>query len=1186
MGKRQRLFPKASLVQPPSKDSCIQSNLETLPCPPPQLELPWEQDQLPRTEKMTNLNEQPSSNQLSLSSSCSTLSVSASSVSRLKGQAVNTGLFPKLKYQGMRRSFLPKKYHKNASPSPDFRTKAVERPTCSKQFVVPHLMPVHQSKTAVKLKRPHGVTSVTNPLPKISPCRDYRGKPKLPYLKHQPRPLAYASHRVVTAPPIVKQKRAKIVSKPSAPPLSRTSSSSLPPCQSHREVHRRSQHRGRITTALLGKLDLWPKNHVTESPSSEDHAKTTDSEKSSDQSDLRPKPPLQTCPFSKKERPIHRRSETALLSLTLNRNKPARPSFTKFISRGTNTYILWPQNKNTSQGYHQARSSIRCPSDSMIRPRAKSVPSQSLKVWETTVHQNMTTWPNHVAAASPGLDVKVKDTTGPSPLPVQPVTTPVPGLVQSNEITPDLNDRTTVSNGLGHQDATLVSQSGMPQTASVSTTPDVAASSLHTESTPSAGPLDKSPLIAGDHKPRDPFGFDQQVKVPINPHTLFPSLIFSEQAAESIIGLNFQALMELENQSTYEVKPDSQNLSQPNPNDQVLSSPILDHQSNPVPDDKAKVILSPDSHHWMKLSLTPDYQVSRLPSTNKLAEVESKFTTTQDLLPIDQEDRILQILPLLNPKESIILSSDPSGQKDTSSGNGDHQIKMALTFGHQNEAHSKLQYHDPIGENREIPWRLKYIKPYTIQGGTLSAATVTAIINSIPEKKIKSDMCKQILLRRMKESPPRRPGQRMTFSYTVCLECASWIPNGCPHVEGMNHLSETQLLAILMPLPGSEEMGVKFVLRVPKKKPFSLFSMLFPEYEMHWPSYNSSDLASSSNIESYGYPKVTRHQPSFLFSDNEPFECPQLTWHRPSSLSGTEPYEFPKLTRQHPSFSSSRTEFYECPQLTWHRPSSLSGTEPYEYPKVIRHYPSFSPSGIEPQEGPQVTWHRSSSSSSATEPYEFPKVTWHHPSSSDIEPFEYPKVTQHHPSSSSTGIEPHENPKVTQHYLSSLSSGTEPSECPQVTQHHASSSSSGTEPCECPKVTQNHPSSSGTESHECPQVTQHHPSSSGTEPRECPKVTQHRPSSSGTESHECSKVTQHRPSSSNTEPHEYPKVTWFDLLLGKDWQPSVKKSSKHRVSSKEETFKNREDDEKEKLRLLTLGFKSLLEKFEKQMKNC
>uniref|UniRef100_A0A7N4NQI5 Uncharacterized protein n=1 Tax=Sarcophilus harrisii TaxID=9305 RepID=A0A7N4NQI5_SARHA len=1112
MGKRQRLFPKASLVQPPSKDSCIQSNLETLPCPPPQLELSWEQDQLPRTEKMTNLNDQPSSNQLSNTSSCSTLSVSASSLSRLKGQAVNTGLFPKLKYQGMRRSFLPKKYHKNVSPSPDFRTKAAERPTCSKQFVVPHLMPVHQSKTTVKFKRPHGVTSVTNPLPKISPCRDYRGKPKLPYLKHQPRPLAYTSHRVVTAPPIVKQKRAKIVNKPSGPPLSRTSSSSLPPCQSHREVHRRPQHRGMITPALLGKLNLWPKNHFTESPSSEDHPKTTDSEKTSDQSDSHPKSPLQTCPFSKKERPIHRRSETALLSLTLNRNKPARPSFTKFISRGTNTYILWPQNKNTLQGYHQARSTIRSPSDSMIRPRAKSVPSLPLKVWETTVPQTMTTWPDHVAEASPGPDLKVKDTTGPLPPPVQPVITPVPGLVQSNGIPPDLNDPTTVSNGLGHQDSTLVSQSGVPEIASVSvsTIPDVAVSSLLTESTPSPEPLDKSPLIAGDHRPRDPFGFDQQVKVSINPHTSFPSSMFSEQAAESIIGLNFQALMELENKSTYEVKLDSQNLSQPNPNDQVLSSSILDHQSNPMPNEKAQVTLSPDSFHGMKVSLTPDHQVSHPPNTNKLAEVESKFTTTQDLLPIDQEDRILQILPLLNPKESIILSSDPSGQKDTSSGNGDHQAKMALTFGHQDEAQSKLQYHDPIGENREIPWRLKYIKPYTIQGGTLSAATVSAIINSIPEKKIKSDMCKQILLRRMKESPPRRPGQRMTFSYTVCLECASWIPNGCPHVEGMNHLSETQLLAILMPLPGSEEMGVKFVLRVPKKKPFSLFSMLFPEYEMHWPSYHSSDLASSSNIEAYGYPKVTRHHPSFLFSDNEPFECPQLTWHHPSSLSGTEPYECPKVTRHHPSFSPSRTEFYECPQLTWRHPSSLSGTEPYEYPKVIRHYPSFSPSGIEPRECPQVTWHLPSSS--PTEPCEFPKVTWNHPSSSGIEPYEYPKVTQHHPSSSSSGIEPHESPKV----------------------------------------------------------TQHHPSST----------------SSGTESHECPKVTQHHPSSSNTEPHEYPKVTWLDLLLGKDWQPSVKKSPKHRVPSKEETFKNREDDEKEKLRLLTLGFKSLLEKFEKQMKNC
>nr|XP_020855594.1 uncharacterized protein LOC110217528 [Phascolarctos cinereus]XP_020855595.1 uncharacterized protein LOC110217528 [Phascolarctos cinereus] len=409
-------------------------------------------------------------------------------------QATNTGQLPYLKHQGMMSSFLPKKYHANAFgltlPSLDFRTKVtVEHLTTSKQFVMPPLVPVHQLKTSVKLKNHQGATSGTDPLPKISPGHDYQSKQRLPCLKHQPQPLASSNHRVTAAPPSTKRKRSKTMNEPSVPPHSQTSSSSVPTSKSHiAEVHRSCRRQLKIATDLLGGFDLWPKDVVIKPPSPEDHSNTTDSEKTSDQPypEIPPKPvPFLKFLSSKKERPILRTSETIILSLIFNnksRDKPAPSSFAKFISRGTNTNVPWPQNKNTSPGpNHQTRLNAR-PSPDWPWARTTSVPFLPPKIWETSMPQTTVTWPDHIAEASPGPDYKVKDTFGPSLHPVRPVIIPLPGRNQSGEIPPGINDQATdpwglyywfeVSRGQGHQDSSSMNQSSKPE-ASASKTPVV-----------------------------------------------------------------------------------------------------------------------------------------------------------------------------------------------------------------------------------------------------------------------------------------------------------------------------------------------------------------------------------------------------------------------------------------------------------------------------------------------------------------------------------------------------------------------------------------------------------------------------------------------------------------------------------------------------------------------------------------
>ncbi|XP_056649377.1 uncharacterized protein LOC103101017 isoform X2 [Monodelphis domestica] len=249
---------------------------------------------------------------------------------------------------------------------------------------------------------------------------------------------------------------------------------------------------------------------------------------------------------------------------------------------------------------------------------------------------------------------------------------------------------------------------------------------------------------------------------------------------------------------------------------QVITPPDSYHLTEAIPSTylNLEAIVEPSEqalpqnylYHGAKKSMRPEYQSTASLGQSNQVEIGSDANNNQSTFPTDQDD---QVRVSIMPEEKTIPLSPP---------NSDYKNKTPL--GLQNQTIQK----------REIPWHLKHIKPYTVEGSdNISARTVQAIVNSIPEEKIKNDICKQILFRRMKENTQQRPGKCMSTSYAVCLQCVSWVPNGCHHDKEMNHLFEAEMLVMPIPLPGSkEDMGLKFVLRVPHI-PISLFNQFFQE---------------------------------------------------------------------------------------------------------------------------------------------------------------------------------------------------------------------------------------------------------------------------------------------------------------------------------------------------------------------
>ncbi|XP_072471452.1 uncharacterized protein [Notamacropus eugenii] len=320
----------------------------------------------------------------------------------------------------------------------------------------------------------------------------------------------------------------------------------------------------------------------------------------------------------------------------------------------------------------------------------------------------------------------------------------------------------------------------------------------------------------------------------------------------------------LDHQMIAPTSPIHQILSEPDSSHQatVLSTP--DHHINDTLDSNIQGTLKSADDHWEPVSVGPIHQDNLQPGVCHQAESPGDSSPQVPLqeLPFHcetktrtkKESQENQVAPLLDtnlPVDTIEESSNPQRRPATAlehpktpiQGHGHWSIpvspprpetltawnssaKAPLSVSHQHEVQSISQHKGQTLPNSEAAWHFNHIKPYTIEGkAVIPAITVKDIITSVPQDKIKKDIHKQILLHRMKGAT-RRPGRRILSSYRVCLACASWIPNGCPHTQGAKYAGQAQLLAIPMPLPGSEvEMGMKFILQMPQMKKCSILNI-------------------------------------------------------------------------------------------------------------------------------------------------------------------------------------------------------------------------------------------------------------------------------------------------------------------------------------------------------------------------
>ncbi|XP_020841726.2 uncharacterized protein LOC110208183 [Phascolarctos cinereus] len=271
------------------------------------------------------------------------------------------------------------------------------------------------------------------------------------------------------------------------------------------------------------------------------------------------------------------------------------------------------------------------------------------------------------------------------------------------------------------------------------------------------------------------------------------------------------------------------------------SSP--DRQSEAAEDLSTQAVSPTDREHSAKLSEGQE-QVKNPPSPNLSVHLPSTLeneaeTGTEPTKPPSTPPDNLDDEETVPPSPDKTISPSSSNHQTESPTGHDHQPETELSSDHQDEVESGLPYQLHTLQNRQRELHLNYIKPYTVEAGTVSDRTVHAIINSIPQEKIKNDICKQILL-------PLSLHRYSPCDYIVCLICASWIPAGCPH-EGMKYPCEAHLQAIPIPMPTSEvEIDVKFVLKCPQATVSSLFSTS----NTHSHLKKSSEGAESSHSDS------------------------------------------------------------------------------------------------------------------------------------------------------------------------------------------------------------------------------------------------------------------------------------------------------------------------------------------------
>ncbi|XP_012401495.1 uncharacterized protein LOC100929144 [Sarcophilus harrisii] len=298
-------------------------------------------------------------------------------------------------------------------------------------------------------------------------------------------------------------------------------------------------------------------------------------------------------------------------------------------------------------------------------------------------------------------------------------------------------------------------------------------------------------------------------------------------------------------------------------NSQIAPYSSLEQQST-SPLDNTQETSSPFLKQWLKPTQAPKYCTTHF-TWPKHPDTPSSEFDFQQTSPLSFEHRQINT-PIFDEQLESIRDSLSSAQGHS------HLYHSAKAYpDKQGKAVSIPKYQNQAINNRESSWCFNYIRPYIIKGGTVHSRTVNSIISSIPQKEIKNDIRKQILLKRMKESSNHRFGSHLCASYNVCVLCASWIPDGCPHVDKMNGQTIAQLLAIPTPVPGSNtRMGIKFILQLPPQRtspdiysPHTNFGVPHHTHSSTIPSSFHSEFISHESplLSSLGY-NHARHQHS------------------------------------------------------------------------------------------------------------------------------------------------------------------------------------------------------------------------------------------------------------------------------------------------------------------------------------
>ncbi|XP_007493195.2 uncharacterized protein LOC103106823 isoform X1 [Monodelphis domestica] len=388
---------------------------------------------------------------------------------------------------------------------------------------------------------------------------------------------------------------------------------------------------------------------------------------------------------------------------------------------------------------------------------------------------------------------------------------------------------------------------------------------LHDHSLGAKSALSQENCVEITHQVETQLNQDFRTKSPTDSMCQVEITIESDQPTYSLP--DEKEKVETEMEIVQEVEP------QKNPCEEVKDKPIPKHWDEiaVVPEHQDQVLSVqdhqlevPSDHYHVTTSLFgPGYQTEAQLGHDHLSK--SAMEKPQDLCPLNMPQKAVDTQFQL---QQVMSPPCLENQPETSS-----NLKIQTTFLLDPDLENKLPnssellapadskgqdkpeqcpdrwpevpkyYEDEVGyfprartkQKIESSLCFSYLKPYTIEGGTVSDEIVNEIINSISEEKIKNDI--MFLIEQTKECPIPQTDHNLSSSYNVCLHCASWIPYGCPHVKRMNYHGRAKLMAIPIPIPGSKrKMDIKFVLKLPKQQYSSMFCLTLPRHGTSVPS--------------------------------------------------------------------------------------------------------------------------------------------------------------------------------------------------------------------------------------------------------------------------------------------------------------------------------------------------------------